>query len=99
MSARASHHESDPLPTGTVDVVVTGGGAAGPNGDTGRRLASATAGATEIPGVWLAGDATDLTAQPGASVAAGTLAGSRIDALLSTADTGTALAAAQQTAG
>jgi thioredoxin reductase len=32
MSAQTSHHESDALPTETVDVVVIGGGAAGLNG-------------------------------------------------------------------
>ncbi|MEU6720290.1 NAD(P)/FAD-dependent oxidoreductase [Nonomuraea sp. NPDC046802] len=53
----------------------------------GRRFASAMAGATEIPGVWVAGNATDPTAQVGASAAAGALAGSHINALLATADT------------
>ncbi|GAA4622214.1 hypothetical protein GCM10023196_013490 [Actinoallomurus vinaceus] len=52
-------------------------------------------GTTEIPGVWVAGNATDLTAQVDASAAAGTLAGSHINALLATADTDAALAAAQ----
>ncbi|KAK1177157.1 NAD(P)/FAD-dependent oxidoreductase [Streptomyces sp. NBS 14/10] len=61
----------------------------------GRRFASGMAGTTEIPGVWVAGNATDLTAQVGASAAAGALAGSHINALLATADTDAALAAAQ----
>ncbi|MEU6009545.1 NAD(P)/FAD-dependent oxidoreductase [Streptomyces sp. NPDC047453] len=65
----------------------------------GRRFASAMAGTTEIPGVWVAGNATDLTAQVGAAAAAGALAGSHINALLATADTDTALAAAQKTTG
>ncbi|GGZ56424.1 NAD(P)/FAD-dependent oxidoreductase [Streptomyces bluensis] len=65
----------------------------------GRRFASAVAGTTEIPGVWVAGNATDLTAQVGASAAAGALAGSHINALLATADTDAALAAAQKTTG
>jgi thioredoxin reductase len=65
----------------------------------GRRFASAVAGATEIPGVWVAGNATDLTAQVGASAAAGALAGSHINALLATADTDAALAAAHKTTG
>ncbi|NNH70558.1 NAD(P)/FAD-dependent oxidoreductase [Nocardia uniformis] len=61
----------------------------------GRRIASGMAGTTEVPGVWVAGNATDLTAQVGASAAAGALAGSHINALLATADTDAALAAAQ----
>ncbi|MGO4430258.1 NAD(P)/FAD-dependent oxidoreductase, partial [Streptomyces sp. MCAF7] len=61
----------------------------------GRRFASAMAGITEIPGVWVAGNATDPTAQVGASAAAGALAGSHINALLAAADTDAALTAAQ----
>jgi hypothetical protein len=61
----------------------------------GRRFASGLAGATEVPGVWVAGNATDLSAHLGASAAAGALAGSHINALLATADTDAALAAAQ----
>ncbi|MEE1940843.1 NAD(P)/FAD-dependent oxidoreductase [Streptomyces sp. TRM 70361] len=65
----------------------------------GRRIASAMAGTTEIPGVWVAGNATDLTAQVGASAAAGALAGSHINAVLAAADTDAALAAAQRATG
>ncbi|MFJ6167879.1 NAD(P)/FAD-dependent oxidoreductase [Micromonospora orduensis] len=61
----------------------------------GRRFASGMAGTTEVPGVWVAGNATDLSAQVGASAAAGALAGSHINALLATADTDAALTAAQ----
>lgn len=61
----------------------------------GRRFASGMAGTTEVPGVWVAGNATDLTAQVGASAAAGALAASHINALLATAETDAALAAAQ----
>ncbi|MER6530189.1 NAD(P)/FAD-dependent oxidoreductase [Streptomyces sp. NPDC001508] len=61
----------------------------------GRRFASAMAGTTDVTGVWVAGNATDLTAQVGASAAAGALAGSHINALPATADTAAALAAAQ----
>ncbi|MFP8940360.1 hypothetical protein ACLIYM_02835 [Streptomyces fenghuangensis] len=43
----------------------------------------------------MAGNATDLTAQVGASAAAGALAGAHINSLLATADTDTALVAAQ----
>jgi thioredoxin reductase len=64
-------------------------------GDMGRRFASGMAGTTEVPGVWVAGNATDLTAQVGASAAAGALAGSHINAFLATADTDAALATAQ----
>jgi thioredoxin reductase len=59
------------------------------------RFASGIAGTTEVPGVWVAGNATDLTAQVGASAAAGALAGAHINSLLATADTDAALAAAQ----
>ncbi|NYH55218.1 thioredoxin reductase [Nocardiopsis arvandica] len=61
----------------------------------GRRFVSGMAGATDVPGVWVAGNATDLTAQVGASAAAGALAGSHINALLAAADTEAALAAAE----
>ncbi|MGI5439063.1 NAD(P)/FAD-dependent oxidoreductase [Streptomyces shenzhenensis] len=61
----------------------------------GRRFASGMAGTTEVPGVWVAGNATDLTAQVGASAAAGALAGSHINAQLAVADTDAARAAAR----
>ncbi|MEU4037998.1 NAD(P)/FAD-dependent oxidoreductase [Streptomyces collinus] len=61
----------------------------------GRRFASGMAGDAEVPGVWVAGNATDLVAQVGASAAAGALAGAHINALLAAADTDAALAAAQ----
>lgn len=61
----------------------------------GRGLASGMAGSTEVPGVWVAGNATDLAAQVGASAAAGALAGAHINSVLATADTDAALAAAQ----
>ena len=53
------------------------------------------AGQTEVPGVWVAGNATDLFAQVGASAAAGALAGAHINAHLVTADTDADLAAAR----
>lgn len=62
-------------------------------GTMGRRFASGVAGTTEVPGVWVAGNATDLTAQVGASAAAGALAGAHMNAALATADTALALAA------
>ncbi|MEU6181338.1 NAD(P)/FAD-dependent oxidoreductase [Streptomyces coeruleorubidus] len=61
----------------------------------GLGFASGMAGTTEVPGVWVAGNATDLAAQVGASAAAGALAGSHINSLLATADTDAALNAAQ----
>jgi thioredoxin reductase len=65
-------------------------------GGMGRRFASGMAGTTEVPGVWVAGNATDLTAQVGASAAAGALAGAHLNADLAAADTEAALAAAQR---
>ncbi|MER6949118.1 NAD(P)/FAD-dependent oxidoreductase [Nonomuraea sp. NPDC000554] len=65
-------------------------------GGMGRRFASGMAGTTEVPGVWVAGNATDLTAQVGASAAAGALAGAHMNADLATADTEAALAAVQR---
>jgi thioredoxin reductase len=49
-------------------------------GGMGRRFVTGPAGRTEVPGVWVAGNATDLTAQVGASAAAGALAGAQINA-------------------
>jgi thioredoxin reductase len=57
----------------------------------GRCFASGLAGATEVPGVWVAGNATDPVAQVGASAAAGALAGDHINRMLATADTDAAL--------
>ncbi len=62
-----------------------------PNG-MGRHFATGMAGTTEVPGVWVAGNATALSAQVGASAAAGALAGAHINADLVTADTTAALA-------
>ncbi|WP_067703571.1 NAD(P)/FAD-dependent oxidoreductase [Nocardia jejuensis] len=66
-----------------------------PNG-MGRHIASGMAGTTAVPGVWVAGNATDLSAQVGASAAAGALAGAHLNAVLATADTDAALAAARR---
>lgn len=65
-------------------------------GGMGRRFASGMAGTTQVPGVCVAGNATDLTAQVGASAAAGALAGAHMNADLAVADTEAALAAAQR---
>jgi thioredoxin reductase len=61
-----------------------------PNG-MGRHVASGMAGTTRVPGVWVAGNATEVHAQVGASAAAGALAGSHINAQLAAADTAAAL--------
>jgi thioredoxin reductase len=65
-------------------------------GGMGRSFVSGMAGLTEVPGVWVAGNATDPFAQVGASAAAGALAGAHMNAHLVTADTDEALAAAQR---
>jgi hypothetical protein len=65
----------------------------------GRGFASGMAGTTEVPGVWVAGNATDLVAQVGASAAAGALAGADINRMLATADTDAALQRKRATAG
>ncbi|MET9880578.1 NAD(P)/FAD-dependent oxidoreductase [Actinacidiphila glaucinigra] len=64
-------------------------------GGAGRSFESGIAGTTAVPGVWVAGNATDPTAQVGASAAAGALAGAHINADLATADTEAALTAAR----
>jgi thioredoxin reductase len=65
-------------------------------GGMGRHLVTGMAGTTEVPGVSVAGNATDLTAQVGASAAAGAMAGAFLNAGLVTADTDAALATAQR---
>ncbi|WP_329385948.1 NAD(P)/FAD-dependent oxidoreductase [Streptomyces sp. NBC_01716] len=61
-------------------------------GGMGHHFVTGTAGTTQVRGVWVAGNATDPTAQVGASAAAGALAGAHINADLATADTDAALA-------
>ncbi|MFF2943921.1 NAD(P)/FAD-dependent oxidoreductase [Streptomyces niveus] len=63
-------------------------------GGMGRHFATGTAGVTPVRGVWVAGNATDPSAQVGASAAAGALSGAHINADLTTADSDAALAAA-----
>jgi thioredoxin reductase len=65
-------------------------------GGMGRSVASGMAGQTEVPGVWVAGNATDLFAQVGASAAAGALAGAHMNAHLVDADADADLAAARR---
>jgi thioredoxin reductase len=60
-------------------------------GGLGRSFITGPAGLTEVPGAWVAGNATDLFAQVGASAAAGALAGAHINAHLVAADTDAAL--------
>jgi thioredoxin reductase len=64
-------------------------------GGMGRVFATGVAGATAVPGVWVAGNAADLAAQVGASAAAGALAAAHMNADLATADTEEAFAAAR----
>ena len=53
----------------------------------GEHIRAGLAGVTEVPGVWVAGNVTDLTAQVGASAAAGAMAGAHINADLVTEET------------
>ncbi|ASR35815.1 thioredoxin reductase [Prauserella marina] len=57
----------------------------------GRRFVTGMAGTTGVPGVWVAGNATDLTAQVGASASAGALAGAHLNAHLAAAEADAAL--------
>lgn len=65
-------------------------------GGMGRRFVSGMAGATDVAGVWVAGNATDPMAQVGAAAASGALAGAHMNADLAAADTDAALAAEQR---
>lgn len=53
----------------------------------GEHIPSGMAGSTDVPGVWVAGNVTDFSAQVGAAAAAGALAGARINADLVTEET------------
>ena len=50
-------------------------------------------GRTDVPGVWAAGNVVDLTAQVGASAAAGALAGAHMNADLVAEEAAAAVAA------
>jgi thioredoxin reductase len=52
----------------------------------GEHVPADPTGRTEVPGVWVAGNVTDLTAQVGASAAAGALAGAALNADLALED-------------
>ncbi|GAB2487249.1 NAD(P)/FAD-dependent oxidoreductase [Nocardiopsis aegyptia] len=58
----------------------------------GEHIAVDATGATDVPGVWAAGNVADLAAQVGASAAAGALAGARINADLVTEEVERAVA-------
>ncbi len=59
----------------------------------GEHVPSGMAGVTDVPGVWVAGNVTDLAAQVGSSAAAGALAGAHMNADLVTEDAARAVAA------
>ncbi|RJL27251.1 NAD(P)/FAD-dependent oxidoreductase [Bailinhaonella thermotolerans] len=59
----------------------------------GEHIPADAAGRTAVPGVWAAGNVTDLSAQVGASAAAGALAGAHINADLIAEETARAVAA------
>ncbi|WP_245851164.1 NAD(P)/FAD-dependent oxidoreductase [Brachybacterium vulturis] len=61
--------------------------------EMGRKIATGSAGATEVPGVWVAGNAADPSAQVGAAAAGGALAGGHIHGMLVMADADAAVAA------
>lgn len=65
-------------------------------GGMGSYLPADPTGRTEVPGVWAAGNVTDLAAQVGASAAAGALAGAVINADLVEEETRQAVAVAAQ---
>ena len=59
----------------------------------GEHLVAGPAGTSEVSGVWVAGNVTDLTAQVGAAAAAGALAGAHMNADLVAEDAASAVAA------
>jgi thioredoxin reductase len=58
----------------------------------GEFVPAGLAGTTDVPGVWVAGNVTDLTAQVGAAAAGGAMAGAHINADLVAEDTARAVA-------
>jgi thioredoxin reductase len=62
-------------------------------GGVGEHIASDATGHTEAPGVWVAGNVTDLAAQVGAAAAAGAFAAAQINADLIAEETRSAVAA------
>jgi hypothetical protein len=59
----------------------------------GEHIPADPTGRTEVPGVWVAGNVTDLAAQVGAAAAAGALVGAQINADLIGEETRQAVAA------
>ena len=59
----------------------------------GEHIPADPAGRTEVPGVWVAGNVTDLAAQVGTAAAAGAMAGAQINANLVAEETRLAVAA------
>lgn len=59
----------------------------------GEYLPSGMGGSTAVPGVWLAGNVTDLSAQVGAAAAAGAMAGAQINAQMVMEEANAAVAA------
>jgi thioredoxin reductase len=66
-------------------------------GGMGQQFTTGVAGTTDVPGVWVAGNAANPTAQVGAAAAAGALAAAHINADLAADDTEAALAARRTT--
>lgn len=62
----------------------------------GTHVAASPTGLTDVPGVWVAGNAGDLMAQVGASAAQGAMAGAHINADLVAEDTARAVAARRE---
>jgi thioredoxin reductase len=58
----------------------------------GEHIPADPTGRTEVPGVWVAGNVTDVSAQVGAAAAAGAMAGAQINADLVTEETSRAVA-------
>ena len=65
-------------------------------GGAGEYIPADPAGRTEVPGVWAAGNVTDLAAQVGAAAAAGAMAGAQINADLVAEETQLAVAARRE---
>ena len=62
-------------------------------GGMGEKVSTGFAGTTEVPGVWVAGNAADPSAQVGASAAGGALSGGHLNGMLVMADAAEARAA------
>jgi thioredoxin reductase len=65
----------------------------------GEHLAADAAGRSDVPGVWVAGNVTDLAAQVGAAAAAGAFAAAQVNHDLVVEDTRRAVAAAREPLG